>query len=52
MIIDLNCFGYGFLTCDCGGDGICLCGLDGIDCPGCSECEEVFEEVPCETENH
>jgi len=40
---NINCFGYGFLTCDCGG-GVCLCGLDGEDCPGCSGCQDYDDE--------
>jgi hypothetical protein len=38
-----RCQGYGTLTCYCGGD-LCVCGLDGEECPGCPDCEGLEEE--------
>lgn len=32
------CDGWASLVCYCGGD-LCVCGMDGEDCPGCEECE-------------
>ena len=38
-----RCHGYGTLTCHCGGD-LCVCGLDGVECLGCPDCEPNDEE--------
>lgn len=36
--VSRRCEGYGTLACDCGGD-LCVCGLDGEQCPGCPDCD-------------
>jgi len=37
-------FGYGTLSCHCGGD-LCVCGRDGEECFGCPDCE------PCDDDD-
>jgi hypothetical protein len=38
-----RCNGDGIIDCFCGGD-LCVCGLDGDQCPGCEECEAAERE--------
>ncbi len=38
-----RCYGYGSLSCHCGGD-LCVCGLDGEECLGCPDCEREEED--------
>ena len=44
-----DCGGWGFLVCRCGGD-VCACDLDGMECPGCKECDAVAREMASEDE--
>lgn len=40
-----SCDGWGYIICLCGGDS-CFCGLDGITCPGCADCDHwIIEDL-------
>ncbi len=42
-MIAAGCGGWQVLSCKCGGD-LCVCGLDGEDCPGCLDCNYGYED--------
>ncbi len=42
---DVMCSGTGTILCNCGGD-LCVCGLDGSECPGCQNCFD-YDDFDC-----
>lgn len=44
----MNCQGYGYVICTCGGD-MCVCEMNGeIECFGCDDCNPSVGDVDLE----
>lgn len=47
-----TCRGYGYLTCECSGDGLCVCHNHGeVECLGCEDEEDEARQDSEDWEN-
>lgn len=42
--LPFRCDGSGYIRCECGGDGLCIChNHGGNECYGCKDCEDYWD---------